>query len=387
MRLPVNARLVRIYSPTFFGKLEFHQFKNGFANRFGFVATPLFQVKLTKVMTQKLKASNEKSPKRATLQDIADIAGVKKMAVSNALNGTRSVAPATRERIQRIASELNYIPNFAARALTQGRTGIIAVLSGPTNEPYYGTIVHLLEQNLSAQGFHLMLIRSPGEARELINATGHLAVDGAIAVDRADLVQEFRPHPTIPCVSISSCRQSTVDNIFVDLSASVEQAIGLMLDRNRRRIAYLVTSDGMADEAETRAGAYRNAMKAAKLPIEIINVTTDDLDELENHFKAYIEKQGHPDGLLCQNDEVAMSAFQVLRELGLCIPDDVLLVGCDGQRHLKYFNPPLSTIAQPMEEICALAWKSLQRRIAQPDSPCQVATVKGRLIIRKSLGA
>ena len=338
-------------------------------------------------MKQKTKVSSrEKSLKRVTLQDIADVAGVKKMAVSNALNGTRSVAPATRERIQRIASELNYIPNFAARALAQGRTGIIAILSGPTNEPYYGTIVHLLEQHLSAQGFHLLLIRSPGEARELVNATGHLAVDGAIAVDRIDLVQEFRPHPTIPCVSISSSPQFAVDNIFVDLSSSVEQAIGLMLDQNRQRIAYLVTSDGMANESETRAGAYRNAMKAAGRLVEIINVTTDDLDELEAKFKAYLEEKGCPDGLLCQNDEVAISAFHVLRELGLAIPDDILLVGCDGQRHLKYFSPPLSTIVQPMEEICKLAWEFLQRRIAEPDLPHQVATVTGRLVVRESLG-
>lgn len=338
-------------------------------------------------MKQKTNVSpGEKSLKRATLQDIADVAGVKKMAVSNALNGTRSVAPATRERIQRIASELNYIPNFAARALTQGRTGIIAILSGPINEPYYGTMVNLLEQHLSAEGFHLMLMRTPGEVRDLVNATGNLAVDGAIAVDMLNLVQEFYSHPTIPCVSISTCQQLAVDNVFVDLTSSVEQAIGLMLKKNRRRIAYLVTADTMALEAETRAGAYMNAMKTARRPVEIINAATDELDELETNFKAYIEANGCPDALLCQNDETAMCAFEVLRELGYAIPKDVLLVGCDGQRHMKYFSPPLSTIVQPMEEICEQAWKFLQRRIAEPNLPRQQATLQGRLIARASLG-
>ena len=335
---------------------------------------------------QKTKVSTrDKSLRRATLQDIADVAGVKKMAVSNALNGKRSVAPATRERIQRIASELNYIPNFAARALTRGRTGMIAILSGPTNENYYGTMVHLLEQRLSAQGYHSMLIRTSAEVRELVNATGNLAVDGAIAVDMLSQINEFRSHPTIPCVSISTCEQLAVDNVFVDLSSSVLQAIELMLGDKRRRIAYLVTSDGMAAEAETRAGAYRRAMKAASLPIEIINVLTDDLDKLETKLKTYVQAKGCPDGLLCQNDEVAISAFRVLRELDYAVPDAVALVGCDGQRHMKYFNPPLSTIAQPLEESCDLAWKFLQQRIAQPDLPRQMATVKGHLIGRESL--
>ena len=339
------------------------------------------------IMKQKTKSSSaEKAPRRVTLQDIADIAGVKKMAVSNALNGTRSVAPATRERIQRIASELNYVPNFAARALSRGRTGAIAVISGPINEPYYGAIVHQLERHLSAQGFHLMLMRTPNEVRGLVNATDNIAVDGAIAVDMLGLVQEFHAHPTIPCVSISTCRQSAVDNIFVNLASSVERSLALMAKRKCRRLAYLVTCNSMAAEAESRAGAYLRAMQKAGRPAEIINVLTDELDAVEANFKAYIEAQGCPDGLLCQNDETAIRAFHVLRELGHQVPRDVLLVGCDGQSHMKYFDPPLSTIAQPIEEICDLAWKFLQRRIADPALPRQEATVTGTLIVRESLG-
>ncbi len=337
-------------------------------------------------MTQNTEVSpGEKATKRVTLQDIADIAGVKKMAVSNALNGTRSVAPATRERIQRIANELNYVPNFAARALSSGRTHIIAVITGPINEPYYGTILHLLEQRLSAQGFRLMPMRTPREVIELVSATGDRAVDGAIAVDMLDLVQKFYAHPTIPCVSISTCRQSVVDNIFVDLASSVAQALSAMMEQKRGRIAYLVTNDGMAVEAESRAGAYLRTMEKAGRPAEIINVDTDELDEVEANFKAYIRANGCPDGLLCQNDETAIRAFHVLRELGHQVPRDVLLVGCDGQRYMKYFNPPLSTIAQPMEEICQLAWEFLQRRLAEPDIPRQEATLQGRLLATESL--
>src|SRR5688500_18945792 len=86
-----------------------------------------------------------KRPKRGTMQDIADAAGVHLMTVSDALHGTRRVAPATRERVRQIAKELNYMPNFTARALATGKTKTIAVLSGTINEPYYANVVHLLE--------------------------------------------------------------------------------------------------------------------------------------------------------------------------------------------------------------------------------------------------
>jgi DNA-binding LacI/PurR family transcriptional regulator len=323
--------------------------------------------------------------KRVTLQDIADVAGVKKMVVSNALNGTRSVAPATRERVQQIALDMNYIPNFAARALTTGRTGIIAVISGPLSEPYYANAVDFLEQRIRENGFNLMLMRTPDEVKEMMNATRNIAVDGAIAIDMLSIVKEFRSHPTIPCVSISTSERSFVDNVIIDLSAGVHQALGIMLKAKRQRISYLVTALSMARESEVRARAYVASMRSANRVPEIINVATDAAHAVERKFKVYIQENGCPDALLCQNDETAMCAFRTLNDLGYKIPEDVLLVGCDGQRHMRYFNPPLSTIVQPIEEMCDTAWKFLQRRLANPELPHQEAILHGKLIVRKSL--
>ena len=336
-------------------------------------------------MPHQKNAPTPQPMKRVTLQDIADVVGTKKMVVSNALNGKRSVAPATRERVLQVAREMNYIPNFAARALVAGRTGIIAILSGPINEPYYGEMVHLLEKHISANGFHLMLLRTQKEVKELVNLTGQIAVDGAIAVDRSELVEEFRSHPSIPCVSIGTFAPSFVDNVVVDLSASVEEALALMLSSGRGRIAYLVTAAFLARATEVRARAYRAAMKKANQQPEIINVATDDAAVVEANFRAYVKENGAPDALLCQNDETAMCAFRVLRDFGYRVPNDVLLVGCDGQQHTRYFDPPLSTIEQPMQEMCALAWQFLNRRMNQPDLPHQEATLEGKLVVRESL--
>ncbi len=307
------------------------------------------------------------------------------MVVSNALNGTRSVAPATREKVLRIAKEMDYVPNFAARALRTGRTGIIAILSGRISEPYYATMVDLLEQHIHANGFHLLLMRTPEEVKELLNATSNIAVDGAIAVDMLGLVNEFSSQSTIPCVSIGTVGRSFVDNVVVDLSEGVDEALRLMVASGRRRIAYLVTAENMALETETRTQAYLKAMHRVDQTPHIINVSTDQSKAVERKFKVHILEHGCPDALLCQNDETAMCAFRVLKDLGFQVPKDVLLVGCDGQRHMRYFDPPLSTIVQPVEEMCATAWKFLQQRIAQPNLAHQEATFYGQLVVRESL--
>lgn len=330
--------------------------------------------------------SNPGRPKRVTLQDIAKVADVHVMTVSDALNGTRSVAPATRERVRRIAKELNYIPNSAARALVTGRTGLIAILSGPISEPYYANMVHLLQKHINAAGLKLMLLRTSGEIKELVSATGHIAVDGAIAVDRLELVDEFRAHSNIPCVSIGTYQPSFVDSVSVDLGHSVGQALDIMRQNGRNRVAYLVTAAHMGRPTEVRAQAYLAALEKTGQTPEIIDLDTDSIALAKTRLQTYFEAKGVPDALLCQNDETAMCAYRVLRDWGCRVPEDVLLVGCDGQLHMEYFDPPLSTISQPMEEMCAQAWQFLQRRLANPDLPLQQATLQGKLLIRPSLG-
>lgn len=326
-------------------------------------------------------------PKRVTLRDIAEVAGVHVMTVSDALNNTRSVAPATRARIKVIAKEMNYVPNFAARALVTGRTGIIAVISGAMNEPYYANMVHILEKHLMADEYQLLLLRTPREVQYLVNSAGAAAVDGAIAIDMHHLVEEFRDRSTVPCVSIGTRAHEFIDHIVIDLSEGVAQAMEIMLQSERERIAYVVTAAHMAWPSEGRARVYFDAMKKAGRDVEVINVETDEFPLVRARLVDYLRENGCPGALMCQNDETAMIAYRALRDCGFRVPEDALLVGCDGQSHMEYFDPPLSTVAQPVEDVCAMAWQFLQQRLANRDLPLQTATHCGKLEVRASLSS
>ena len=323
--------------------------------------------------------------RRVTMQDIADAAGVHLMTVSNALSGKRTVAVATQEKVRRIARELKYVPNSAARALATGRTGLIAVMSGTMNEPYYANMVHLLEQQMNAEDYKVVLLRKPNEVKDLIYATGNTAVDGAIAIDMTELVEEFRVYSAVPCVAVGTYPRSFIDSVTVDLSEGVTEALNMMLAAGCRDIAYLATVHIMASNEEVRARTYREIMEKAGREPRVINVNTGVFAEVGQRLAINIRKNGCPDALLCQNDETAMGAYRTLRDLGVRVPDDVLLAGCDGQLHMKYFDPPLSTIVQPLERMSELAWQFLRQRIDDPALPLQHATLQGELIVRDSL--
>lgn len=322
--------------------------------------------------------------KRVTLQDIDKVVGVHVMTVSDALNDTRSVAPATREKVKRIAKEMNYSPNLAARALVTGRTGVIAIVCGSMNEPYYANMVNAIEKHLHLDEYRVMLCRTPHQFKD-IDSLRSILVDGAIIVDMYYMASEFNSRLHIPCVSIGTFQSPFFDYVIVDLSASVEEAVGMMVRAKRQRIAYLVTATYLGNAAEVRARAYLSVIAGTAQAPEIINVNTDVSTIVKSRFKTYIQENGCPDALLCQNDETAMCAYSVLRDCGYRIPEDVLLVGCDGQLHMEYFDPPLSTVVQPVEEMCVAAWRFLRHRMAQPDAPPQHATFQGKLEVRRSL--
>ena len=327
--------------------------------------------------------------KPVTMQDVAKLAGVHSRTVADALKGTGRVAPTTRERVLRIASELNYVPNAAARALVTGRTGTIAVLSGPLNEPFYANIVHQLETHLTASGYEMMLLHTRREVNDLVKATQMSLVDGVIVISINRLAEEFfrlSGNSLQHCVFIDTSNPDFVDHITLDLRPAVEEALQLMLAAGRQRIAYIVNNRDALSHREVRMKTYLQVMEDAERAAEIIDMDTGLSPEARiESVKTYIEKSGCPDALLCQNDESAIYAYRALVESGVQIPGDAMLVGCDGLPYMEFFDPPLSTIALPTEEICAIAARFLQQRIADPQIPIQQTTLRGQLMIRKSL--
>ncbi|RYG65770.1 LacI family transcriptional regulator, partial [bacterium] len=215
-----------------------------------------------------------------TLQDVAELAGVHPMTVSNALKGTGRVAASTRENIQRIADELNYIPNFAARALVTGKTGTIAVVTGPVSEHFYAHLLHLLENELAASDYKMLFLRSRDLNKDLFSTVRNSAVDGVIAIDAFTAIRDIvnapakstRPYVYAGVMEADTNIQLSIDCIKIDLRQGVKDAVQSMIDSGCRRVAYVVSNSGMAESWEVRASTYDQTMTAAGLTREVINV-------------------------------------------------------------------------------------------------------------------
>ena len=87
---------------------------------------------------------------------------------------------------------------------------------------------------------------------------------------------------------------------------------------------------------------------------------------------------------LLGDDDLAISAFRGLRDLGIRLPDDVALIGCDGIEDTEYHDPAISTVVQPLKEMCSFAWDSLERRLREPGCDLAQKILKPELALRES---
>lgn len=340
---------------------------------------------------------------KITLQDIAARAGVSKMTVSAVLSGRSKnvfVSDTTRERVLAMARELGYRPNVAARALSTGRTGVVEFWAQNVNNPFFNTVFHSVRSHLLAHDLAVTLfetsVRRPhppsvGDSTPwALDATGW-AADGLLILDypggglSLDELMRSRGVTDLPFVTMGTYVCTDADYVQVDLYEGAAEAVRHLMATGRKRIAYLVDRASHYPE-EPRWRAYSEQMQAAHQEPEWL-VAPDNRRATSREFvREYIRKHGCPGGLFCHNDLMAVGAYRALRDLGLNAPDDVVIAGCDGIEEIEYLDRPLTTVAQPVEEMCETASRFLHSRIEDPSLPPQQRVLRPQLIVRESSG-
>ena len=327
------------------------------------------------------------SPDRpATLADVAAASEVAISTVSRALSNPTRVRASTREKIEKVARQLNYHPNTQARALTSGKTGAIAVLVSDVTNPFYFGIIRGTQQQLKAAGYAQLLVDTE-ESDELENGMLQRlrrSCDGAILAasrltDRrlASLARE------IPLVAIN--RQTKgVPSVFIDTPSGIGQALGHLVSLGHQDIVY-------ASGPETswpNEGRWRSLVRAG----EHYGVTTRRIGPFSPTKAA---GAAAADAVLTSgatacvafNDLLAIGMLMRLRERGVSVPADLSIVGCDDIFGADFCNPPLTTLTAPIEQAGRVAVSMLLARLdgrAIPER--QSATLPTHLTIRASTG-
>src|SRR4051794_1990647 len=320
---------------------------------------------------------------RVTISELARLSGVSVGTVSRALNGYADVRPETRERIARLARELDYTPAAAARSLVTQRSHVIGVFletgegHPDLQHPFFHEVLGGLKQRAGKEGFDLLLFASerPGNGygpHSYLKRARHHSVDGVALMGLNPEDDEVRRllRAEVPAVGVDLALDGPrAEGVMSDNVAGARAAVEHLYAVGHRRIA---TITGML---ESRPGAdrlrgYRAAVQAAGLAYRDEYVAYGDFYAPSGRVAAarLLSLPEPPTAIFAAADEMAIGAIGAAAELGLRVPDDLSIVGFDDIQLAPHLNPPLPTIRQDKAGLGVAAGEALIARINGDDA-------------------
>lgn len=325
---------------------------------------------------------------RVTMADIALETGLTLGTVSRALNtaGNYAIAPDTRKRVIEAAARLGYRPNLIGKALKSRSTGLILLVTPDPFAPYYVEI----SRHLSAQAAQGSFNFVAGGALPIGDQVSIPADDWLYGVDGI-VVCDCLPHQEayvaeairlrIPIVGLGMRDPFVTDFVKVDLYPAARDLTKHLIEQGGCRCPVMLRASLAADDP--RHQAYRDTIAAYGLKERFIQAQNQSrFIARESVIEGYQAESF--DGLVCENDLMAVGALRGLMDLGIRVPEDVRLAGCDGLEEVCYQSVPITTIVQPIEAMCSTAWEMLRTRIESPDAPVRKVEIPATLAVRAS---
>lgn len=324
-----------------------------------------------------------------SIKDIARAANVSYSTVSRALNDNPRVKAETKEQIQRLAAEMGYLPSAVARSLVTRRTNTIGIVVTTITDLFFAEVIHAIEETALNYEYSVILANSGGEPqRELgaIRALRERRVDGIILVSGCCAKEGLWSAPgiDIPIVIINNVHKDHVGySVEADNLDGAQQATEHLLQLGHRRIAHIAGPETEWDSVERQCG-YEQALQAHSLPLDpglIIRGGSRPRGGFEA-MQHLLTMPSRPTAVHCYNDASAIGAMRAAHSAGLRIPQDLSVVGFDDIALAPFFEPPLTTVAQPKREMGEKAVQMVLGLLA--GEPVEDYVLPSRLIVRDS---
>ena len=329
------------------------------------------------------------------LQDIADELGISKVTVSKVLRGSPDVGRETRERVKKRMRELDYQPNYQARALAGGKTYSIGLIVPDLVHPFFAEVAKGLGSGVRESGRVLLLGSSeedPVIERQQINALAQRGVDALLIASCQPRLQPIKApgKKQLPLILVDrNFAAAKLPYVGSDHYRVGEIAMEHLVQIGRKRIAH-IGSDA-ASTGRERLRAFHDTMQSNRLRIpEAFVVIRERFEEAGD--RAGYEAMRHlltfkrpPDAVFCYNDVTAIGAMAATLAVGLRIPEDIAFVGCGNFRYADYLGVPLTSVDQAAQAVGAAAG-ALALELLGPAAPRGRSSIllEPTLIVRRS---
>lgn len=322
-----------------------------------------------------------------TMKDIAKMAGVSQSTVSRVFSGNPSVNPEVKLKVIELAKEYNFKPNVIAQNLVGSKSMLIGVIIPTISNPFFSDVVMSIEREASKYGYSIILCNSEealDKEKKYVGILNSYNVDGMMIVpaDGADKYFQSLMNSKIPIVVFTQDIQG-----FSSVSTSHKNA-GREVARHLYNMGYSKFAF-VGKAVDDKEAGFREELENNGVDIDKDYTLIDykKFNTINIDLRQYINDSSENEGIgiFTINDETALKVLHMLKEMDVKMPDKVALVGFDNTFISKEVNPPISSVAQPLDEIGKQAVEIMINKINKSDIKKETHVIlEPRLVVRES---
>lgn len=329
----------------------------------------------------------------ATLNDVAQLAGVTTATVSNVLRNPYKVKRSTVERVEAAIAATGYQPNLMARALAEGKSSMVALVLPDIANPFYPEFVRIAERVARQRDFFLMVCNTderPDIGLAYLKriagtlADGVLVLHAGIGADDIRALQARRSPVVLASEEVVDLTDK-IPHVLVDFHLAGEIAAQHLLELGHRRIGAIV-GRGLESMQASRLAGFKSALRAARVPLKEAQIRQVSDTVAGGHEAALSLVDSDPaiTALFTTNDLMAYGASHALAERGIRIPQEVSLVSITDIRLARDMRPALTTVALRIEEVATTSINLLLDLIENPQHQPTVVRVPDPWLVKRA---
>ena len=290
----------------------------------------------------------------ATIREVSRLAGVSPSTVSRVINGTANVDIEKRERVLEAINQTNFQPNELARALYKKSSKIIGLIVPNIENPFFSELARTIEEAAFGYGFRLLLCNSNNDTekeRININMLDQMKADGVILITNSGETGKMTANCTLPVVIVDRHVPDTGEIAFIesDNYNGGRMATQCLINCGCKKIVCMRGPQKFTS-GFLRFKGYQDVCRENGIEERFIDCEYS----FESGKKAalkMIETFPDTEGIFAANDMVALSAYKILRNHGIHVPENIQIVGFDDIGFSSLFSPEITTIRQPIQKM------------------------------------
>lgn len=325
------------------------------------------------------------------MSDVARHAGVALGTVSNTLNNPDKVAEPTRRRVLASIAELGFVRNDAARSLAAGSSSTVGFVLADLDNSFFVDIARGAESILRQHDMSLLIANTDVDpAREQRNLTlfEEARVAGILIAPTPWMPSRLPAVRSTPLVYVNAPpADASHSGVVVDERRGGELAARHLMELGRTRLLFVGGPFLLDAVAERREGARRAVEAASGVSLDTLETRGLNIPHGRQAAREILaEGAGRYDGIIAASDLLAIGCIQVFDgQPGFEVPADLAITGYDDNHFASESAIPVSTIAQPGEEMGRVAAQLLINRITEPETAIpRTLTLEPHLIARRS---